>query len=62
MRGKKLQALNCYTNYVCTLRELHSQSSGGGRLKVKVWQEKRKKIKHIKLAETQGRKRIKYIK
>jgi len=37
-------------------------SSGGGRLKVKVWQEKRKKIKHIKLAETQGRKRIKYIK
>jgi len=36
--------------------------SGGGRLKVKVWQEKRKKIKHIKLAETQGRKRIKYIK
>ena len=34
-------------------------TSGRGRLKVKVWQEKRKKIKHIKLAKTQGRKRIK---
>ena len=33
MRGKKLQALNCYTNYVCTLRELHSQSE----VEINVW-------------------------